>query len=150
MRNLKISRRLTIVIGTVFVLLLISTAISLFSLNTLCSQITQDQDYAFPSTVNVWTLRGYNISLQRYMALVFLPDDAAQQQKYIDKIASEQAGLDAVLVDFRAASGASEETLKSLDAITEKNTPCQEQLLSYAEYGTAESLEQAKKILINE
>lgn len=79
-----------------------------------------------------------------------LPEDAAQQQKYTDKIVSEQTNLAAVLVDFRVASAASEETLKSLDAITEKNTPCQEQLLSYAEHGTAESLEQAKKILINE
>lgn len=145
MRNLKISRRLTIGFGTVFVLLIISTVIFLFSLNTLYSQITQDQDDSFPSTVNVWTLRRHNISLQRYMALVFLPDDAAQQQKYIDKIASKQAGLDAVLVNFRAASGASEETLKSFDAIMEKNTVCQERLLSYAEHGTAESLEQAKK-----
>ncbi len=150
MRNLKISRKLTIGFGTVFALLIISTVISLFSLNTLYSQITRYQDDALPNTVNVWTLRRYNISLQRYMALVFLTDDASQQQKYIDKITSEQAGLDEVLVDFRAASGASEETLQSLDEIMEKNETYQQVLLSYAQRGTADSLKQGKQLLIDE
>lgn len=150
MRNLKISRKLTIGFGTVFALLIISTVISLFSLNTLYSQITRYQDDALPNTVNVWTLRRYNISLQRYMALVFLTDDASQQQKYIDKITSEQVGLDEVLVDFRAASGASEETLKSLDEIMEQNATYQQVLLSYAKRGTADSLEQGKQLLIDE
>ncbi|WP_312635299.1 methyl-accepting chemotaxis protein [Oscillibacter sp.] len=150
MRNLKISRKLTIGFGTVFALLIISTVMSLFSLNTLYSQITRYQDDALPNTVNVWTLRRYSISLQRYMALVFLTDDASQQQKYIDKITSEQAGLDEVLVDFRVASGASEETLKSLDEIMEKNETYQQVLLSYAKRGTVDSLKQGKQLLIDE
>ncbi|WP_369283414.1 methyl-accepting chemotaxis protein [Oscillibacter sp. GMB15532] len=150
MRNLKISRKLTLGFGTVFALLIISTVISLFSLNTLYSQITRYQDDALPNTVNVWTLRRYNISLQRYMTLTFLTDDATKKQEYMDKIASEQAGLDAVLVDFKAASGASEETLASLDQIMEKNATYQQVLLSYAKRGTADSLEQGKQLLIDE
>ncbi|WP_312941206.1 methyl-accepting chemotaxis protein [Oscillibacter sp.] len=150
MRNLKISRKMTIGFGTIFALMIISTVISLFSLNILYSQINRYQDDALPNTVNVWTLRRYSVSLQRYMALVFLTDDASQRQKYVDQIESEQASLDAVLASFRAVSGASEETLKSLDEIMEKDATYRQVLLSYAERGNADLLKQGQELLIDE
>lgn len=150
MKNIKISRKLTIGFGTVFALLIISSAISLLSLNTLYSQTTRYQDDALPNTVNAWTLRRHSVSLQRYFALSFLTDDAGQRQKYMDKIESEQVELDTALANFSAGSGASEETLKSLGLIMQNNTAYQQLLLTYAKQGTADSLEKGKQLLIDE
>ncbi len=150
MKNIKISRKLTIGFGTVFALLIVSTAISLLSLNTLYTQIIRYQDDALPNTVNVWTLRRHSISLQRYFTLSFLTDDAGQRQKYMDEIESEQTELDTALANFSAGSGASEETLKSLNQIMANNAAYQQLLLSYAKHGTADSLEEGKQLLIDE
>jgi len=150
MKNLKIRGKLAVSFLIILILMLASTVLSLISLNTVYSQVVRYRDDALPNTVRVWTIRRYNISLQRYMALLSVAEDKDLKQQYLDKINSEQAGLDSELDTLKQYAGASEETLKKLDDIMTISIDCQQRLLDLANKGTPEAAEQAKKILTQE
>lgn len=149
MKNMKIKGKLIASFSIILVLMLISTILSFMSLNAVYSQVERYRDDALPNTVHVWTVRRYNISLQRYMALLTLADNDESRQKYLDKISSEQAGLDAELEILRQYHGASEETITKLDDIMRISSNCQDQMIALISSGTTQAAISAKSMLIN-
>ncbi|MGE4354012.1 MAG: MCP four helix bundle domain-containing protein, partial [Oscillospiraceae bacterium] len=150
MKNLKITGKLTIGFGIILVLMLVSTVLSYLSLTALYSQIEQYRDDALPNTIRVWTARRYNISLQRYMSLIWNVDDEETRQKYIDKLNSEQDGFDSMLEEIKQNAEIPDDTLEQMNAILAVNDECQQKLLDLAEDPTAFNISQAKNILIKE
>ncbi|MFT3982642.1 MAG: methyl-accepting chemotaxis protein [Lachnospiraceae bacterium] len=150
LRNLPIRGKLIVGFSIVLLLMLASTVLSYVNLNNMYSQVESYQEDALPNTVRIWTLRRYNLSLQRYAALIFHTNDVEQRQEYIDKLDSEQVGLDEVLTEFKQYASASEDVLESLDTILETNNECQKRLLTLAKENTPEADEEAKVILVEE
>ena len=150
MKNLKIRGKLIVSFGIILILMLGTTLISYLSLNTVYSQVERYRDDALPNTVRVWTIRRYNISLQRYAALLSVADDAETKKAYMDKLDSEQAGLDQLLADFKLYGGASEDVMSRLDALMATSNECQQQLIKLAKENTPEAAAKAKTILIDQ
>ncbi|WRS28590.1 HAMP domain-containing methyl-accepting chemotaxis protein [Oscillospiraceae bacterium MB08-C2-2] len=150
MKNLTIKSKLIAGFGTVLVLMLASTLLSFMSLNIIFSQVQRYQQDALPNTVRILTLDGYNVSLQRYAALIFDTSDKTQRKAYIDQITSEKENLDEILEEIRQYANVSDESLGKIDNIIQINNECQRQLLELANANTSVSDEKGKAFLIAE
>lgn len=150
LKNLRIRNKLILGFSIILALMLCSTLLSFQSLNTVYSQIERYRDDALPNTVRLWTIRRYNVSLQRYMALLSVSTDEQQKESYFAKIDSEQAGLEKEMAEFKLTSGASEEIFSRLDAILTVNDACQTKLVGLAKEATPEAAETARTVLLEE
>lgn len=147
MKNLKIAGKLVVSFSIILAVMLGTILISFLSLNTVYSQVERYRDEALPSTISIWTIRRYNVSLQRYMALLPSADTAEEKQAYYDKIASEQAGLEAQLEELKKFSVAQGEDVAKMYEILNTNDEYQQQLIALSQEGTPQAAMQAREIL---
>ena len=148
MKNLKIRYKLIAGFGIILILMLASTFLSFRSLETVFSQVERYQSDALPNTVRIWTIRRYNLSLQRYMSLLTLSKTSAQQQTYLDKISSELAEQNQVVEELQQTGVVPEDIFNNLRQILKANDNYQQQIIELMQKRTSSGADQAQYILV--
>ncbi len=150
LRNLAIRNKLILGFGIILVLMLGSTLLSFQSLNSVYSQVEVYRNETMPTTVRIWTIRRYNVSLQRYMALLSVSTNSQEKESYYTKIDSEQAGLNKEVAALELPPSTSEDIMIRMDDILKANDNYQTKLLELAKQSTPEAAEKARTILLKE
>ncbi|QIB70011.1 HAMP domain-containing protein [Aminipila butyrica] len=149
-RNLPVRRKLILGFAVILLLMFISTILSGVNLNRIYSQVQRYEQEALPNTVSIWTIRRYNLSLQRYAALMFTTTDNEKRADYIEKLTSEQTGLSVALTEFKKNYKTSEEVLQELNAIMMVNNEAKDEIIRMAKQNTAEADIRGREVLVNE
>lgn len=77
MKNLSVGKKLIIGFGTVLLLLLLSIALALQSVNGLSEQVELYGRYTLPDNTTLWSIRHNMVSAQRYMERAFIETRAS-------------------------------------------------------------------------
>lgn len=93
MKNLTISKKLILGFGIILVMLLITVAMSIYSISGINGQIESYADYTLPNSISVWIIRRDTVSIQRNMAIGMGETDTGKRTAYFDLAQSDSVDL---------------------------------------------------------
>ncbi len=112
MKNLSISKKLIIGFGAILVMLLITIAVAILSINGINEQIHSYAKYTLPNSTSIWVIRRNTVSIQRDMANGLLEADAVKVSKWFD---SAQQDSTTLLSEFDRYEGNQRDTSRDAD-----------------------------------
>ena len=93
MKNLSISKKLIVGFGTILFMLLISIAISIFSISGINKQVNSYVKYTLPNSTSIWVIRRNTVATQRDVASALAETDTKQIAKWFDSAQQDSTEL---------------------------------------------------------
>lgn len=93
MKNLSISKKLILGFGIILIMLLITVAMSIFSINGISNEIESYADYTLPNSTSVWEIRRDTVSIQRNMAIAMSEDNLNKRTAYFEMAQEDSTRL---------------------------------------------------------
>lgn len=139
MKHLKLNTKLIVSFGLVLLMLLISSLVSITSINQLGNQIHVYSKQTVPNTEYVWNMRRNIVSAQRSLLAAIASSSQEQVATYIDKNTEDSKQFSAIMDAFSQNARTDKETLGSLSKSLEAIQPIKEEIVALLQRGEKEA-----------
>lgn len=152
MKNLTISKKLIVGFGLILVLLLVSVGTSLYSINSIGTQVELYAQYTVPNNTSLWSIRRDLVSAQRYILRAFVATDIKTIQTYLDLAQKDGQSLLATLDAYadNQRNTDSDEQIKTVRSMLEQAGTVRRQIGELVLTQTEASLKKAHDLFDNQ
>ncbi len=152
MKDLSISKKLAIGFGIILLLMILSAALSLYSISTLSGKIEVYADYTVPNVNSLWSMRRNMVSAQRYLLSAFVQDDFKAMKEELGKAESDGKAI-AEAVDQYMGNQMNADIASQVEAAKSKIEQAgnvRREITNLLVYNIEENLGRAKEMLYNQ
>lgn len=128
MKNLKIRKKLLISFGIVLIMLLISSAVAFFNMNTIKQQVDNYSNFTVPNTQHVGQITQDMISVQRYLLMALISNQDEVIGQYLNSATEEANQFRTELEVYLKTARVDKSKLETLQANINEMAPYREQI----------------------
>ena len=139
MKNLRLKTKLIISFGLVLLMLFVSSAIAIVSMNKLGDQINQYTDQTVPNTEYIWNMRRNIVSAQRNLLAAIASNNQEQISNYLDKSQKDAEDFYSIMNLFIQNTSTDKENLTMLSSCLDAIKPIKEEIVALLQRGEKES-----------
>ncbi len=142
MKNLTISKKLIVGFGIVLTLMILSSVLSLYSINSIGGQVELYRQYTVPNSSSLWSIRRNLVSAERYLLQAFDAEDNQAMEQNLELAQADAQAMMETLDEYANNQRNTErdEQIKEVRTLLEQAASIRQEvgasLLSQTESGT--------------
>ncbi len=132
MKNFSISKKLLLGFGSILVFMILSAAISFYSITGMNTQIGYYSQYTTPNIAQTGAMQHYLLSVERDLLQAFLADDIQSVQNNLDQVHIDREALKHTFEEYANTqrNHDRDEQIKNLESLLDKGAPIRQEIES--------------------